>query len=276
MDGDADVVTEIGAGLQVALVKDIAVEVSLGPDTLVGGSLDVTGVVHKTGVQLKCKTAVLFGLRDNALSGEEVIQGGVCVVIASFVAYLYAVILHGAKVPLPEVHAGSPVEVRDNLALEVGKDTQHLAAHAVVVDVGKGGIRGGGGNCLVLVTVGPYVVVLGCGRTVEAPQAVQGVCHVGYRCVHAHVGDKVLGVIRKVKTHAVAVGEVRAFPAYLVEGIRISGTVTIIINVTKGTCLETVVNRISCSGQQAEAPAFFHFFLLFLCKRTEAKSQHKC
>ena len=249
--------TEVHAGLEVTVLEHVTVEVGLGPDAMVGCSFHVAGVKHHAGIQLQGHAAIgLIGLDDAQLL-VILVQGVLLVVIVlgvtgSFV--LVAVVPHVSQFPVPEVHAGGPVEVIRDTALDIGQDAQHIAAHAEVVDV-----RG---------LVGPIVVRIvhigQRGGSIEAPEAVQRVSHIRCRCIDAHARHQILGVIGQIKTHTVAVGEVRAFPADLVEGIRVGGAVAIIIDVSKETCLEAVIHRISGRGQYAEAPASLDFLLFFL------------
>ena len=137
---NGDVVTEIDASLEVLLANHIAVQVSLGPDTAVRCSFHVTGVVHQAGVDLQCGTAVLFCSRDDVVVYQESVKGGVGVVLThAAVVLFHAVVLHVTDLPVPDIHTGGPVQVVSKAALEIGKDTEHIAAHAVIVHVCKRG-----------------------------------------------------------------------------------------------------------------------------------------
>ena len=251
------------------MLQHVAVQVGLRPNTFVRSGLDVTGVVHHAGVQLQGQAAVFLVRLDSAQFHILVVQGDGGVVVLLFLGFLVhgnAIVAHAAHSPPPEVDAGGPVQVRNNLTLEVGQYAEHVSAHAIVIHVFGAAYSG-------KVTVGPEGVILHGSRAVETPERIQRVAHISDGSVYTHVGNEILGVVCQIETHTVAIGEVRTFPADFVERIRIGGTVSIIINVTEGAGLEAVVLGISGRGQYAKAPAFLHFFLLLLCRCSDARKQ---
>ena len=250
------------------MVQDISVQIGFRPDTPVGGRLDVAGIEHQTGIQFQRVTAILLVFPDDTqfliIPEQGVFLAVIVLVAGSLVGK--AGIAHVTDFPVPEVDAGRPVQVVRDPALEIGQETEHVAAHTEIVDIG--------------LLVGPIVVRVvhagQRGRAVEAPEAVERVPHIGGGSVDTHAGNQILGVIAQVETHAVALGEIGNFPADLVQRVRVRGTVAIVVDVAEGTGLEAVVNREGRSRKQAEAPAFLYFLLLFLRKssyHSEAKER---
>jgi hypothetical protein len=66
--------------------------------------------------------------------------------------------------------------------------------------------------------------------------------------------------------------EVGTFPADFVERIRIGTAVSVVVDVTEGSGLESVIHRISCGREYTKRPTGLHFFLLFLSECSEAKN----
>ena len=265
MDGDVDVVTEIDAGFQVALVHDIAVQVGLRPDTPVRSGFHVAGIVNETGIQLQGLSAGgLIGI-DDAQFLIILVQGVLLVIELLVRGALRFVsgILHVPQLPVPEIDAGGPVQMVHDTALDIGQHTQHVPAHAEIIDAGG----------LVGPILGVGFVQMGQGSAaVESPKAVQGVVHISDRRIDTHVGDQILGVVGEVQAHAVAVREIGGLPADLVKRIRIGTPVSIVVYISEGSCLETVVNGIGGSRKEAEAPACLHFLLFLLCGKGEHRS----
>ena len=185
MDGDINIVTEICASLQVSVIEDVSVQISLSPDAVVGSSLDVTGVIHQTGIDFQGGAAVCLVCLDGANRFVLVEQRNRLVVILLFAVLVkvHTGILHFAKGPVPEVDAGGPVQIVRDTALNIGKNAEHIAAHSVVVEIV---ITNQG------IPVGPHIIVLNGSGTVEAPETVQGVGHISHGCVHTHTGNQIL------------------------------------------------------------------------------------
>ena len=259
VDGDIDIIAEIDAGLQVAVVEDVSVQVGFDPHTFVRGSLHVAGVVHQAGVELEGVAAGSLVGGDGADFLITLIQGGVDVIQALARILVLLALAHVPHLPVPEVDAGGPVEVVGDAALDIGQHAEHLAAQAIIVDGAVEIVRLSLRDSL----VGPKVVVLQGLGAVEAPEVVHRIVHIGDGGIHAHIGNQILGVISQIEA-GLALRKVGGFPADLMDGIRIGGAVTVVIDVAEGAVLETVVDRIGGARKDAHAPAGLHFLFLLL------------
>ena len=186
MYGQRDVVAEVCAGLEVAVVQHVSVQIGLRPDTLVRSSLDVAGVIHHTCVDFE-------GVAAFGFIGVDGVDGLICLVesdIGVVGILVLGALSHVSHLPVPEIEAGSPVEIVGDASLHVGEGAEHLAAHAIVVDAVLVAVKPGMKHCPLLVR--PEVIVLQSRSSVEAPEVVHGIVDVCYGCIEAHAGHKIL------------------------------------------------------------------------------------